>query len=561
VTAGDRASPRRKKRVGYWGNAVSTKFVNLDALIRRADFRVVDDPADFEQMDRIPLFLLKKGLFYANLRKPDFQRETANWSPDQVVDLVRSCVSGDLVPAVILWQPSDNKFIYVIDGAHRLSALIAWVNDDYGDKEISRSFFENAIEAEQATAAAITRAQINRDIGSFVEHEKADEFPDKTRPFVAEQAARLTTLSVRVQWVKGNADKAEKSFFKINQAATPISPTEIRILEARKEPDAISSRAILRKGTGHKYWNEFGAENQKSIESLAATIYTTLFTPTYKLPIKTLDLPVAGKAYSSYALPMIFDFVNLVNGVIPLQAPVQEKRTRKPKLTEEQKEAEAAARSDQDGTKTLRYMRETLHLAQRISGTDQSSLGLHPAIYFYSVSGRHQPTAFLAIVGFMKEIEAKNALIAFTKSREQIEDFLLKYKDFINQIVGKQGGGLKPFYKLKDFYHLVFKAFRDGQDEQAVLKTLQDHPRFTFLKIRPTQDPEAVSPVFKGTTKSAVYLKTALNSPRERCMICGARTHVNSISIDHIIRKEDGGIGVIDNGQLTHPFCNSTVKN
>lgn len=551
----------RTKRVGLWGNAVSTKFVNLDAMIRRADFRVVDDPADFEQMDRIPLFLLKPGWFYTNLRKPDFQRETANWSPDQVVDLVRSCVSGDLVPAVILWQPSDNKFVYVIDGAHRLSALIAWVNDDYGDKEISRSFFENAIEAEQATAAAITRTQINRDIGSFVEHEKADEFPDKTRPFVAEQAARLTTLSIRVQWVKGNADKAEKSFFKINQAATPISPTEIKILEARKEPDAISSRAILRKGTGHKYWNDFEPEMQKSIEGLAATIYTTLFTPTYKLPIKTLDLPVAGKAYSSYALPMIFDFVNLVNGAIPLQAPVQEKKTRAPKLTEEQKEAAAAARIDQDGTKTLRYMRKTLHMAQRISGTDDSSLGLHPAIYFYSAFGRHQPTTFLAVVGFVMEIESKDALVAYTQCREKVEDFLLKYKDFVNQIVGKQGGGLKPFYKLKDFYHLVFDAFRQEMNEQSVIKTLQDNTRFSFLKERPLQDPEASNPKFKGSTKSAVFLRDALSAPRERCMICGARTHVNSIQIDHIIRKEDGGIGVVNNGQLAHPFCNSTVKN
>ncbi len=35
----------------------------------------------------------------------------------------------------------------------------------------------------------------------------------------------------------------------------------------------------------------------------------------------------------------------------------------------------------------------------------------------------------------------------------------------------------------------------------------------------------------------------------------------SSISIDHINRKADGGSGSSDNAQLTHPYCNSTIKN
>ncbi len=35
----------------------------------------------------------------------------------------------------------------------------------------------------------------------------------------------------------------------------------------------------------------------------------------------------------------------------------------------------------------------------------------------------------------------------------------------------------------------------------------------------------------------------------------------NSISIDHKIRKEDGGLGNLDNAQLTHLYCNTTFKN
>ncbi|HMO20558.1 MAG TPA: HNH endonuclease signature motif containing protein [Candidatus Melainabacteria bacterium] len=43
--------------------------------------------------------------------------------------------------------------------------------------------------------------------------------------------------------------------------------------------------------------------------------------------------------------------------------------------------------------------------------------------------------------------------------------------------------------------------------------------------------------------------------------MCGGAIHLNSITIDHIVRKSDGGLGVSDNGQIAHPFCNSTVKN
>ncbi|WP_372726522.1 HNH endonuclease [Nostoc sp. C057] len=32
-------------------------------------------------------------------------------------------------------------------------------------------------------------------------------------------------------------------------------------------------------------------------------------------------------------------------------------------------------------------------------------------------------------------------------------------------------------------------------------------------------------------------------------------------SIDHIKRKADGGLGTLENAQLTHPYCNTTYKN
>src|SRR5262245_42409785 len=129
---------------------VSTNVVNLDALIRRADLANPGEAG--EDVSSISVTGLgPKGFLYPALRKPDFQRETASWTPEQVADLISTFMRRDLIPAVILWRAGQN--VFVIDGAHRLSALIAWVHDDYGDGEVSRKFFQNVIPAEQQRAA------------------------------------------------------------------------------------------------------------------------------------------------------------------------------------------------------------------------------------------------------------------------------------------------------------------------------------------------------------------------------------------------------------------------
>lgn len=106
-----------------------TNFVNLDALIPREDFETLT-PEISTQLSILSTTyritdLLQDSLTYNVLRKPDFQRETANWKPDKVAELVSSFLDGDLIPSIILWRSPISGNIFVIDGAHRLSALIA----------------------------------------------------------------------------------------------------------------------------------------------------------------------------------------------------------------------------------------------------------------------------------------------------------------------------------------------------------------------------------------------------------------------------------------------------
>ncbi len=65
---------------------------------------------------------------------------------------------------------------------------------------------------------------------------------------------------------------------------------------------------------------------------------------------------------------------------------------------------------------------------------------------------------------------------------------------------------------------------------------------------------------FNSNTKSEIFITSALKSA-PKCRICNGFIHVNSITIDHVQRKEDGGLGNSENGQLSHPYCNTTYKN
>ena len=65
---------------------------------------------------------------------------------------------------------------------------------------------------------------------------------------------------------------------------------------------------------------------------------------------------------------------------------------------------------------------------------------------------------------------------------------------------------------------------------------------------------------FNTNKKSEIIIKDLLQSV-SRCKICKGLIHRNSISIDHIQRKEEGGLATSDNGQITHPYCNTGYKN
>lgn len=72
---------------------------------------------------------------------------------------------------------------------------------------------------------------------------------------------------------------------------------------------------------------------------------------------------------------------------------------------------------------------------------------------------------------------------------------------------------------------------------------------------------EGAAQNFTDEAKSAIYLRQSLANALT-CPICGGLVDTNkSASYDHIKRKSEGGMGDSDNGQITHPYCNTAIKN
>ncbi|WP_294736589.1 DUF262 domain-containing protein [uncultured Flavobacterium sp.] len=511
--------------------------VSLDALLPREDFDIDETQNSAKKKESFSISDLREDdFFYSYLRKPDFQRETNEWTPQKVVELIKSFINGELIPAVILWR-SKSGYNFVIDGSHRVSSLVAWVNDDYGDGVISKGSFNGSIPEEQISTGEKTRRLIEKEIGSYKDYQTALKFPERVSTEVQRKSKNLGSIAVQLQWVEGDAEVAEASFFKINQQAAKIDPTELKLIKSRKKPNGIASRAIIKGGKGHQYWSKFEKEKVEKIEVLAEEINKSFFLPKLKNPVKTLDLPIGGKGYSSQSPLLIFEYVNTVNQVSDNEEVLD----------------------DSDGDNTIEYLKKSKKISNLINSIHPSSLGLHPAVYFYSKGGRHKSASFFAVTELLMELERKKRFNEFTKCRSDFEEILIEYDYVIQQILRHYRSSSKAVPHIKSFLLKIIEKLQNHSKEEAtqIVLALDD---YKFVKGTDFDDNLITKKDFSDETKSAAFIIEALNNA-VRCRICNARMHTNSITVDHIQRKEDGGVGNFKNAQLAHPYCNSTYKN
>lgn len=518
-----------------------SNLVNLDALIKRADLALKDvNKSSYETFASIPARELKSGNgIAALLKKPDFQRETNHWSPEQVVSLLECYINGDLIPSVILWRSATSLF--VIDGGHRLSALRAWVEDDYGDGHISHQLFGHDIPREQRKAAERTRKLVKDRVGSWDYYQKLLVDNSSLTDEQERRIAVLTSRGISVQWVVGDVDKAETSFFNINMKGTPLDPIEEMLLKNRKKSVPITTRAIIRAGRGHRYWSDFDEEITQKLEENSAKLHRMLFEPEVEKPIKTLDLPLGGSRGVRTAIQVLKDFLIITdctqNGVL--------------KRIEDYPD-------DVYGQDSLRLLTKATYLINRVTGNGDGSLGLHPAIYFYGPTGIHSTPMFLGTAQLVAKHLSNNNSQFFrdiTSVREKLEKTMIEYKDLIAIIIQKAGSNYRVS-KYADFLNCLIAALKNGVDinEGKLVELAELEGRIILGDFKRT------SVKINDEQKSKVFIDAALQYAI-KCPICnGYLDTEKSVSYDHIIRVREGGNGSAENVKLTHPYCNQSVK-
>ena len=124
---------------------------------------------------------------------------------------------------------------------------------------------------------------MRRKVGLFSDYELSTTYPDTVKPEIVRRARILGASALQVQWVYGDANKAETSYLESIKKLAPINKTELFLLQARNKPNGLASRAIRRSGTSHKYRSKFPNDKKIQVEEIAKDINSMLFNP----PLRT----------------------------------------------------------------------------------------------------------------------------------------------------------------------------------------------------------------------------------------------------------------------------------
>ncbi|MFK4794796.1 DUF262 domain-containing protein [Sphingobium sp. ZW T5_29] len=507
--------------------AKSTTVVNLDALIPRGDLFEYPTGVQADSME-IRITDLEPGLIYSLLRKPDFQRETANWSPNQVVDLIETFCAADIIPAIILWQ--NGSSIFVVDGSHRLSALVGWVRNDFGAGLRSQEMFGSNISAHQRAMHERTVDLVSKSVGPWEDYKKSH--------------AVLGMKSLQIQWIHGRtAPQAAKAFIRINQGGTVIDPLEVRILNAARSALSVATRVLARGGSGHPYWQHFtDTSAQEKVPKLGAEIYKLLYEPVLEMPIKTTEVPLAGQGYGVQTIRLAFDLVALANGLTV------------PDSTRAKVSGEPTP-PDNEGISTLNYLNRTLKAVRLILSNDPSSLGLHPALWFYTSNGTFQSAAFLNVMAWVLDLERRQKIDAFRAVRGQFEELLLAHPAVIKPATHRLGSGGRTRTKMLLVLNDTLEALSGGASAEETWGALKGKHSYLGQEDEDGSDIADALGAFPASVKSAATLADLPQVPR--CGLCGGLLHRNGKTLDHIKKKADGGSASLANARWVHPICNS----
>ena len=421
-----------------------------------------------------------------------------------------------------------------------MSALRAWMEDDYGDEAISLAFYGGEITKHQQDIARYTRRLVEKEVGRY------SSLRDQVAMQSVEEIHRkrgqvLFTRALALQWVHGDANVAETSFFKINSQGTPLDATEGLLIRNRHKPIAVGARAILRAGSGHKYWSSFTADHAQQIEAVAEDFHQRIFKPEFREPLKTLELPLGGTIAPVDALAVLVEFLTIAG------------------TRQGEQKGISQYEDDDTGESTTLVLRNGFAVLNRMAGNEPQSLGLHPAVYFYNERGKYSKFMFLGMVSLIQEaLRNNNAEFfrRFTNARKRIEEFLIGNRSLLGVLLQNLAKGQR-IPKMKTLFEFLVGGLQEEDSDMPVENVIAGIGlRGRIVDVNAL----ASGPVISDDTKSVVYVRQAIENAL-RCPICGGRLDpAKSVSYDHAVRVRDGGTGDADNVQMAHPYCNTGYK-
>ena len=382
------------------------------------------------------------------LRKPDFQRATCAWSPEECVDLLEAVIMEQVVPSVIMWLDPEGRQ-YVLDGGHRISVLLAWITDDWGDGPKVSDLLDDDLTISGRCAAQEVRALLqssHRGIGSYQEHlaaaEKFRTLEDQQQNpkdhltnaemLMANRCRSWDSVDVGfpILWVRGDYRVAEESFLKINKTGQRLTEWETALVENRTSGFARLVMSISRSDRAPHCWptgdlTTADAAKLPVIAVKARAIRDRLFEFPYCCPTKDQRQPLLGVPQGRPDLvpTYIAELITVVEGRRGVTSDTKA-------LLERGKDKDSRAVV----TEGFRLATDTCDALDHIYGPSLKSLAVDTLVYFYSADGRCVRALMYGFLHWIisgTEANVFDRKLLFTVYRKPLESVLTNYKQTI----------------------------------------------------------------------------------------------------------------------------------
>lgn len=506
------------------------------------------DDIEPENID-IKLINLPNFLNFHHVFKADNQRATQAWSIKEIIQFICCCIHDRNVALIFYYWKDQNGNIYIIDGSHRLSALIAWIQGYFAIEQVMGNLKFNEIEKEDLR-------KIRKELSG-----PADFGEISKNEIYSAIKQNLSKLEMKFIQVIGSPDKARKMFEQLNMTGKRLSKVENNHLKDSGSDRFYVVQACCYIDDNRVNLEELGSDDLSSLIRLGESINQHVFNHMLKKQEFKHD-----------------DRIKLIESLTDILCKYHE-----PLRDFSSKQSIRVECILQTLFSILSRMMTPTPTAGKLS------VGLHPYIYFYNYQAKFQITSFIAWFEiFMSyHLDKDKNFYQFSAIRPKVEYLIEKYHFAITETVAKYGSGMKSHNHLK----LVYQAFiflaksinpisenMDEYTENTLFMALsKTFPYITFSDFFIKSFSREYNKEISGKLNVMISDNRKINSRSDnsftnqaklflkhdqalkyspKCLLCEGLIHLDSTQVDHLIPKAKGGKADIKNAVILHPICN-----